>query len=74
MRIRDTGWKESDPVSGMEKSRIRVKHQGSATLPGSEIREKLSRIPDPGVKKAANPAYSNLVGFETNKAESKAIC
>jgi hypothetical protein len=40
MWIRDTGWikigsgmeKKSDPGSGMEKSRIRYNHPGSATL------------------------------------------
>jgi hypothetical protein len=40
MWIRDTGWikigsgmeKKSDPGSGMEKSRIRCNHPGSATL------------------------------------------
>jgi hypothetical protein len=31
MRIRDPGWKNSDPGSGMEKIRIRDKHPGSAT-------------------------------------------
>jgi hypothetical protein len=33
MWIRDLGWKNSDPGSEREKSRIRDKHPGSATLP-----------------------------------------
>jgi hypothetical protein len=33
MWIRDSGWKNSDPGSIMEKSLIRDKHPGSAILP-----------------------------------------
>jgi hypothetical protein len=43
MRIRDPGLKKnSDPGTGMEKSRIRCKHPGSATLMVS-IMEKLDQ-------------------------------
>jgi hypothetical protein len=38
IRIRDPGWNNSDPESGMEKSRIRDKHSGSATLLYKTIR------------------------------------
>jgi hypothetical protein len=59
MRIRDRGWRQFGP--GMEKSRIRDKHPGSATLTQT-ILTKLSKIwvwdpgsgkkpiPDPGAR------------------------
>jgi hypothetical protein len=38
MRIRDPGWENSDPGSGMKKILIRDKHPGSATVqPVQEI-------------------------------------
>jgi hypothetical protein len=50
MRIWDQGWKKFDPGSGMEKSRIRDKHPGSATLECTIFWVKIMRIhadPDP---------------------------
>jgi hypothetical protein len=46
MRIRDPGWKNSDPRSGMEKSRIRdpYKHPRSATLIWIVLPSKLKQI------------------------------
>jgi hypothetical protein len=41
MRIRDPGEKNSDPGSGMENSRIRDKHTGSATLKKSTVWKRL---------------------------------
>jgi hypothetical protein len=46
MRIRDPDGDSSDPVSGMEKSRIQDKHPGSATLPKrtSKLKKKPSAL------------------------------